>query len=121
MCITTGKRKYLAVFFGDNTHSWVFPESVLDFSCNLEEQEAVAIAARASGTLKSPTLFFRALDEAKIWLTVKNKKSTRSSQYVAAVSARAARMAAHENKKPRYVFGICQIQERQPQSTFVVY
>lgn len=89
------------VFFGDNTHNWVLPEVVVDFSQRLTEEEASARKLHAEGSLKSPTLFFRALEEAKIWLTIKHKKRTRGAQYVSAVTARAARLAADENRKPR--------------------
>jgi len=102
------------IFFGDNCHDWVYATDTLDFEKHQADKEkearALGEAGEATyrtvrhgnavvGNLKRPKLFFRALEDAILWLEAKksNMKNGRSS----AIASRAASMAATENKKPR--------------------
>lgn len=107
------QRKVVVIFFGDNSHDWVYAHDTLDFEKYRVEKEKEArkmdetgkdmnlctdsIPLFCIGNLKRPKMFFRALDDAEMWLTAKtNKKNGRL-----AVASRAASLAAAENRKPR--------------------
>ena len=53
-----------------------------------------------TGNLKRPKLFFRALEDADLWVAAK-KTNRKNGRLASAVASRAASLAAAENKKPR--------------------
>ena len=53
-----------------------------------------------TGNLKRPKLFFRALEDAELWVAAK-KTNRKNGRLASAVASRAASLAAAENKKPR--------------------